>query len=76
MATATAEDPENAEDEAGEVVFKTSELAAFLRISSSTVWRMKALGIGPPYIEVGGSIRYLKSEAIAWLKSKQVTPVG
>lgn len=54
-------------------VLKEKEAAEFLRIKYSTLAKMRREGNGPPYYWVGGSVRYLKSTLIEWLKSHNQT---
>ena len=44
------------------------ELADRLRLSRSSVWKLRGQGL--PFMRVGGGIRYLWSEVEMWLKQR------
>jgi hypothetical protein len=48
-----------------------SEAAGFLRLSHSWLAKARMRGDGPPYSKLGGSIRYLESTLVRWLKVRQ-----
>jgi predicted DNA-binding transcriptional regulator AlpA len=52
-----------------EAVFSPEELCAFARISLDTLQRYRRLKKGPREINIGVSVRFLRSDAIEWLKS-------
>lgn len=45
----------------------TRTLAAYLCARAQTVEQMRFKGGGPRFIKVGGSVRYRKSDVLAWL---------
>jgi hypothetical protein len=47
------------------------ETAAFLRISESWLAKARMHKNGPPFIEIGRSIRYGKGALLRWLKSQE-----
>jgi len=47
------------------------EAAAVLKVSLSWLAKARMRGDGPPYIQVGRSIRYGEAALIQWMKSKQ-----
>lgn len=44
------------------------ELSDRLRLSRSSVWKLRGQGL--PFMRVGGGIRYLWSEVEVWLKQR------
>lgn len=59
----------------GEEFFSKSEAAAFLGVSTRTLDRRHAEGIGPPRIKHGSKIGFFKSSLIEWLKGFEKGPV-
>jgi predicted DNA-binding transcriptional regulator AlpA len=47
------------------------ETAAFLRMSKSWLAKARMRKNGPPFIEIGRSIRYSKCALLRWLKSRE-----
>ena len=47
------------------------ETAAFLRMSESWLAKARMRDDGPPFIEIGRSIRYSKGALLRWLKSRE-----
>jgi hypothetical protein len=47
------------------------ETAAFLRMSESWLAKARMRKNGPPFIEIGRSIRYSKGALLRWLKSRE-----
>jgi predicted DNA-binding transcriptional regulator AlpA len=56
-------------------LLSTREAADHLRNSPRTFIRWRGLGLGPPYIRVGGKVRYLRSDLDEWLARNRVHPV-
>ena len=56
-------------------LLSTREAADHLRNSPRTFIRWRGLGLGPPYIRVGGKVRYLRSDLDDWLARNRVHPV-
>lgn len=54
----------------------TDDAAARLGISRRTLEGMRAKGIGPAYHEIGGSIRYLLEDVVAWRRLHRVATQG
>ena len=52
----------------GEDLITTTELCEWFKVSNTTVMRWRRDGM--PYIGAGKSLRYKKSEVLAWLKSR------
>lgn len=51
------------------------EVAEFLMVSQRTIQEMRYANRAPPYIQVGArTIRYLRSEFLAWLEKRTVQP--
>lgn len=48
------------------------EVAVFLKVTTRTMHRWRAEGIGPPTLHVGGSIRYPVAALKEWLASRIV----
>ena len=51
------------------------DAAALLRVSTRTLDRRHAEGIGPPRIKHGAKVGYLKSSLEAWLSVQEKQPV-
>ena len=49
-----------------EEVLTTREAAALTKMSKSWFEKQRFVGIGPPYRKRGRSVRYIKSELLAW----------
>ena len=47
------------------------EAASLLRLSASWLAKSRMRGDGPPYVKLGGSIRYLESTLFQWMKLHQ-----
>jgi hypothetical protein len=47
------------------------ETAVFLRMSESWLAKARMRKDGPPFIEIGRSIRYSKGALLRWLKSRE-----
>jgi predicted DNA-binding transcriptional regulator AlpA len=50
------------------------QVAARLGVSHFTVRDWRKVNAGPPYVRVGGSIRYWPADVEAWLESRRVAP--
>jgi predicted DNA-binding transcriptional regulator AlpA len=46
------------------------EASQFLRLSVSWLAKARMRGDGPPYVKLGGSVRYREGELVSWLKSR------
>lgn len=54
-----------------EKLISTKDLAARLSVGISTVERLRASGrIGPRPVRIGGSLRYVLSEVLAWVTTR------
>lgn len=55
-----------------------NEVADLLRLSIHTLsaWRTRANADGPPWIKMGDSIRYSRSDLEAWLEARRHTADG
>jgi predicted DNA-binding transcriptional regulator AlpA len=47
------------------------EAANFLRLSESWLAKARMRGDGPPFVKMGGAIRYLESTLVRWMKAQQ-----
>lgn len=50
------------------------EAAAYLRWKEQSLAAAACRGDGPPYVKVGRSVRYRKSDLDRWLDARTVTP--
>jgi predicted DNA-binding transcriptional regulator AlpA len=48
------------------VYLTTAEAASLVRKSPKTLETLRVRGGGPPFRKLGGSVRYIESELIAW----------
>jgi predicted DNA-binding transcriptional regulator AlpA len=55
----------------GDRLLTPKEAAIFLRVSTSWLAKARMRGDGPPYVKLGGSIRYLESTLVRWMKVQQ-----
>ncbi|WP_018882349.1 MULTISPECIES: helix-turn-helix domain-containing protein [unclassified Thioalkalivibrio] len=58
-----------------DTLLTTKGLAELAAISERTVIRYRNRREGPPWIKVGGQVRYRKSDVDAWLNANRVQPV-
>jgi hypothetical protein len=54
-----------------EPLMKANEAAAFLRVSESWLAKARMGEGGPPFIQIGRSVRYRKVGLRRWLKSQE-----
>lgn len=54
-------------------VLTEKEAASLLKVSLRTVQNWRYDKNGPPYTKIGGTIRYRRSEVLAWLSREQVS---
>lgn len=47
----------------------TKDAADLLRLSTSWLAKARMRGDGPPYVKLGGSVRYAEGALIQWMKS-------
>jgi predicted DNA-binding transcriptional regulator AlpA len=52
-------------------LLEPKEAAEFLKISLSWLAKARAARDGPPFIQIGRSIRYSKAALLRWLKSRE-----
>lgn len=52
----------------------TKATASYIDKPERTLTQWRYLGEGPPYIKVGGSVRYRRSDVDAWLEAHTVRP--
>jgi predicted DNA-binding transcriptional regulator AlpA len=57
--------------EDAEQLWTVPELARFLRVPVSTVYKWRTTGDGPRGIRVGRYVRYLERDVAAWLAAHQ-----
>ena len=53
------------------VLLTAKEAATLLKVSLSWLAKARMRGDGPPYIQVGRSIRYALAALVQWMKSRQ-----
>ena len=51
-------------------LLSTAELAKFLRISEQFLATARCRGEGPPWVRIGRSIRYQKTDVVRWLNER------
>ena len=59
------------DDDDNEPLMKANETAAFLRVSESWLAKARMSDDGPPFIQIGRSVRYRKIALRRWLKSQE-----
>ena len=47
-------------------LLSTAEAAALLALSASTLKRYRAEGRGPPFLRLGGRVRYMRADLLKW----------
>ena len=52
----------------------TRELADFLGVSESWCNQRRSDQVGPPYVKVGGAVRYQLDSVLAWVSEQEVVP--
>jgi predicted DNA-binding transcriptional regulator AlpA len=57
----------------GERTWTPEEVAHFLVVPISTLYRWRTYGTGPKAARVGKHLRYLPSDVLAWLEHNQET---
>jgi hypothetical protein len=53
------------------VLLTPQEAAKLLKVSSSWLAKARMRGDGPPYMNVGRSVRYTETALLHWIKSQQ-----
>jgi excisionase family DNA binding protein len=53
------------------VLLTPKEAAKLLKVSLSWLAKARMRGDGPPFIKVGGAIRYSEAALLQWVKSRQ-----
>ena len=53
-------------------IFNTSEAAGYVRLGKPTLERFRITGQGPTYCQLGGAVRYRKSDLDDWLESRRI----
>ena len=56
----------------GPQLLSPAAVAARLSIRAATLARWRWLRIGPPYLRIGGRVRYEAAEIDTWVKSRRV----
>ena len=54
----------------------TMEAAEALKMSASTLSKMRSRQEGPPYSKLGATVRYRREDLDAWASTNLVTPDG
>jgi predicted DNA-binding transcriptional regulator AlpA len=52
-------------------VLTAKEAATRMKVSLSWLAKARMRGDGPPYIQIGRSIRYAEAALLQWMKSRQ-----
>ena len=63
--------PHSAPDVVGGEYLTTVEASQLLRLSSSTLAKLRVYGGGPVYLKPGRKVLYRRDDLIAWLAGKQ-----
>jgi excisionase family DNA binding protein len=53
-------------------ILNTREAAAYVRLGKPTLERFRITGEGPAYCQLGGAVRYRKSDLDVWLESRRI----
>ena len=53
------------------VLLTPKEAARLMKVSLSWLAKARMRGDGPPYIQIGRSIRYAEAALLQWMKSRQ-----
>lgn len=51
-------------------ILTVREAANFAKVSKSTLDKARVAGTGPPFIKIGGAVRYRLSDLENWLNSR------
>lgn len=46
----------------------TTKAAEYVRLGKPTLERFRTTRVGPPYIKLGGAVRYLKTDLDRWVE--------
>jgi predicted DNA-binding transcriptional regulator AlpA len=49
----------------------TEDTADLLRLSTSWLAKARMRGDGPPFVKLGGSVRYVESSVVRWMRAQQ-----
>jgi len=50
----------------------TREAAAYCRLGKPTLERFRISGNGPPFLKIGGAVRYRRGDLDAWLATRLI----
>jgi predicted site-specific integrase-resolvase len=53
------------------VVLDPKSAATYLQVASQTLARWRVEGVGPPFLKLGTSVRYDKSDLDSWLDARR-----
>jgi excisionase family DNA binding protein len=53
-------------------ILNTREAASYVRLGKPTLERFRTSGDGPVYCQLGGAVRYRKSDLDAWLEGRRI----
>lgn len=53
-------------------ILTTKEAADYVRLGKPTLERFRTSGAGPEYCQLGGAVRYRKSDLDAWMESRRI----
>lgn len=57
-----------------EALLTEREVSEQTNLSVLTLQKWRWLNTGPPWLKLGGAVRYKRSDVDAWLASRTVTP--
>jgi predicted site-specific integrase-resolvase len=55
-------------------LLKNEEAAKILNISPNTLNVLRSTGRGPPYLKVGGAVRYSTDDLERWIGKQSINP--
>ena len=53
-------------------ILNTREAADYVRLAKPTMERFRLTGDGPTYCQLGGAVRYRKTDLDSWLESRRI----
>ena len=57
-----------------EMLLTTDQAADILKLKPVTLKKWRVVGTGPPYIRLGGAIRYRQSDLLEYVERATITP--
>ncbi|MCF4123348.1 helix-turn-helix domain-containing protein [Antribacter sp. KLBMP9083] len=52
----------------------TQEAADYLRVSVGHLQNLRCAGAGPAFVKIGGGVRYLREDLLAWVAARRIIP--